>query len=182
MVEAIKKEKKEKIKLAVKNIWGNVLFYTLYLGAIPFAVYFLHNDFEKFIRFSLKIPTLPIIGYFAIIFGLVLNVITLYFLWKKGKGTNAITEQSKLLVAEGPLKVVRNPCHLGVIICIIGYAIISGSVLYLVYALLYFIGVDIYLRLYEEKLLEKKFGIQYVVYKQSVPKWLPFRIFKKGSK
>ncbi len=174
--------KKEKIKSAVKNIWGNVLFYTLYVGVIPFAVYSLHNDFEKILHISLRIATIPLIGYFAIIFGILLNITTLYLLWKIGKGTNAITDQSKMLVVIGPLKVVRNPCHLGVIMIIVGYAIITSSILYVIYALIYFIVVDIYLRLYEEKLLEKKFGIQYVVYKHSVPKWIPLLFFKKGSK
>lgn len=172
---------KKKVESLVKNIWGNVLFYTLYLGAIPFAIYFLHTPFEKLLSFSLKLATFPLVGVIAIIFGLFLNVVTLYLLWKKGLGTNAITDQSKMLVVAGPLKVVRNPCHLGVIMAILGYALITGSSLYIVYALIYFIVVDIYLRFYEEKLLEKKFGVQYVVYKQSVPKWFPIPFLKRKS-
>lgn len=171
----------KKVKSVVKNIWGNVLFYALYLGAIPFGIYFLRSPFEKLLSISLKIATLPIIGFVALLFGIFLNVITLLLLWEKGLGTNAITDQSKMLVVAGPLKIVRNPCHLGVIISILGYAIITGSLLYVVYAIIYFVATDIYLRVYEEKLLEKKFGIQYVVYKQSVPKWFPLPFLKRKS-
>lgn len=178
-----------KIESIVKNVWGNILYYTLYLGAIPFGVYFLRHPIEKILTalfktsVSLIIPAVPVIGvvigFIALFFGMFLNVITLFVLWKRGKGTNAITDQSKMLVAEGTFKIVRNPCHLGMIISIFGYALITNSALYIVYAIVYFLSVDIYLRVYEEKLLEKKFGIQYVVYKQSVPKWFPIPFLKQ---
>ncbi len=180
-----------KVESIVKNVWGNVLFYTLFLGAIPFAIYFLRHPIEEILMSLFKTPVSLIIppahivgrimGFIALFFGIFLNVVTLLVLWKRGKGTNAITDQSKMLVVEGPFKVVRNPCHLGVIISIMGYALITSSVLYIVYAIIYFLCNDIYLRVYEEKLLEKKFGIQYVVYKQNVPKWFPISFLKRKS-
>jgi protein-S-isoprenylcysteine O-methyltransferase Ste14 len=170
----------EKLKSAVRNIWGNILFYLLYLILIPAAIYILHPYFEKFLAIQLNInffkPLIfKVIGILLIVVGALLNITALSILWKIGRGTNAITEQSKNLVILGPFKWVRNPCHLGVILIIVAYSALAESYLYWVYALIYFIAVDLYLRFYEEKLLEKKFGVEYLVYKQSVPKWLPFK-------
>ena len=91
----------------------------------------------------------------------------------KGKGTLAPYDPPKHLVVEGPYAYVRNPMLLGV------YAVIAGEVLYfnskhlLTWLGVIIIGTSLWHRFFEEKLLLKTFGNEYIEYKNNVPFVLP---------
>ena len=69
--------------------------------------------------------------------------------------------------------------HLGWTIVLIGLAILLQSfTLLVIFIPLFVLAHIIYLKLIEEKELEKKFGQVYLDYKKRVPMWLP-KVVKK---
>jgi protein-S-isoprenylcysteine O-methyltransferase Ste14 len=96
---------------------------------------------------------------------------------KIGKGTPAPIEPPKLLVAEGLYRFTRNPIYIGYILAIVGEFFIFGHFLLLLYALGAIFFVHFYVVYVEEPRLKKRFGVQYVIYMKTVPRW----VLKKHS-
>ncbi len=80
------------------------------------------------------------------------------------------------LVTSGPFSVHRHPVCVGYLLIIAGFGMVIGSpgaVAVCVPALLYL--VYLYLRLFEEPALQKRFGQDYAAYSGRVPMFFPFR-------
>jgi len=56
---------------------------------------------------------------------------------------------------------------------LLGEGILCGSPAILVWALLFFLGNVLYFKLSEEPGLERRFGEEYIEYRDNVPTWLP---------
>jgi protein-S-isoprenylcysteine O-methyltransferase Ste14 len=90
-----------------------------------------------------------------------------------GESTLAPWDPTHRLVVLGPYRHVRNPMITGVISMLLGEAALLGSWPLLAWALGFF-GVNaIYMPLVEEPGLVRRFGDDYVRYRQNVPRWLP---------
>lgn len=90
------------------------------------------------------------------------------------KGTPIPFNPPPTLVINGLYRYVRNPMHLGWTIVLLGVAILEQSFTLLVIFIPLFLLVHIiYIKLVEEKELEKKFGQPYVDYKKKVPMFIP---------
>ena len=79
---------------------------------------------------------------------------------------------STALVTDGPYRFSRNPMYVGFVLFLFGLALLSGNVIALVLPLLFFIIVNAMFIPFEEEKLGKTFGNAYIVYKQSVRRWL----------
>ena len=81
-------------------------------------------------------------------------------------------EPSDTLLMEGILLHVRNPMYLGILFFYISILFLSISVVGIIFFTLAFL---IYNKMvnYEENILEKKFGKEYIEYQMNVPKWIP---------
>jgi protein-S-isoprenylcysteine O-methyltransferase Ste14 len=90
-----------------------------------------------------------------------------------GKGTPAPIDAPIFLVREGPYQWVRNPMYLAVLLVIIGEAILFHSLLLVGYVLLVGVAVNLFVVLYEEPSLRRRFGESYEAYLRAVPRWLP---------
>ena len=90
-----------------------------------------------------------------------------------GRGTPAIFDPPKTLVVRGLYHYFRNPMYVGVLFAIIGQAFIHGSPALLLYALLTFVMLHTFVLLYEEPVLRKMFGDDYLAYGNRVNRWLP---------
>ena len=90
-----------------------------------------------------------------------------------GRGTLAPWDPTKKLITGGLYAFVRNPMIMGVLSVLIGEAMIFKSVNITIWAGLFFIINTLYFKYSEEPGLEKRFGDEYIVYKQNVPRWLP---------
>ena len=90
-----------------------------------------------------------------------------------GRGTPAPIDPPKLLVASGPYRYVRNPMYWGVEGVLWGEALCFRSTRLTVYALLMGLGFHLFVMLYEEPTLRKKFGTSYDEYRRAVPRWIP---------
>jgi protein-S-isoprenylcysteine O-methyltransferase Ste14 len=90
-----------------------------------------------------------------------------------GKGTPIPLMATQKLVVKRPYTYCRNPMTLGTIAYYLGVATWMGSISALILALIYPVGILIYIKLVEEKELEERFGVQYLEYKQKTPLLIP---------
>src|SRR6266849_4250411 len=91
----------------------------------------------------------------------------------RGKGTPLPLDPPKKLVAEGPYGVVRNPMYWSVAFVMLGEAAVFHSLVLAELAAAFFAGVNVFVLLYEEPVLRRKFGAEYEEYCRRVPRWLP---------
>ena len=77
------------------------------------------------------------------------------------------------LVVTGFYRYVRNPIYVGVLLIFLGHFLWFGYWALLLYALVAFIAVHLFIVLYEEPTLKKKFGTAYENYLMDVPRWIP---------
>lgn len=91
----------------------------------------------------------------------------------RGRGTPAPFDPPREFVAVGPYRYVRNPMYIG------GFGILFGAGLALRspsicgLAVLFLLLVHLLVLLYEEPILDNRFGDSYRDYKSSVHRWLP---------
>ena len=103
--------------------------------------------------------------------GLVAWCITLFA--RVGEGTLAPWDPTSKLVAVGPYRYTRNPMITGVAMTLIGEALLTGSRLIALWALVVITINHLYFVLSEEPGLVRRFGESYVEYKRAVPRWFP---------
>ena len=127
------------------------------------------------------LPTSPqvetgLFAYFAFPLWLCGGIAILCCFWDftfKGKGTPLPLDPPKELVVTGPYRYVRNPIYVGVLIIVMGYFLWFKTVWMIVYAITAFLGIHLFVTLYEEPTLKKKFGSANENYCKSVPRWIP---------
>ena len=103
-------------------------------------------------------------------------VILLWSFWnffREGHGTPAPLDPPKELVAVGFYRYVRNPMYVGIFLTLIGHFLWFGYWNLLLYTLVVTIAFHLFVTLYEEPTLRKKFGAAYEEYCQRVPRWIP---------
>lgn len=89
-----------------------------------------------------------------------------------GKGTPVPTDPPKKLVNTGIYRLTRNPMYIGALIVFLGYFFVFGHTTLLIYVLLVFLFFHLFVTLYEEPTLKKKFGKIYSDYCKKVPRWI----------
>ena len=77
------------------------------------------------------------------------------------------------LVVSGFNRYIRNPMYFGLLLVVIGEALLFGSLGLLVYAVLVWAAPAAFVRWYEEPALIRQFGAEYHAYRQAVPAWWP---------
>jgi protein-S-isoprenylcysteine O-methyltransferase Ste14 len=91
----------------------------------------------------------------------------------RGRGTPAPYDPPRELVVTGLYRSVRNPQYVGVLLVVVGEALLTESVILLGYSILLAVGYHILVRSYEEPTLSRLFGKAYTRYCEAVPRWLP---------
>jgi protein-S-isoprenylcysteine O-methyltransferase Ste14 len=94
---------------------------------------------------------------------------------RRGCGTPAPYDPPRELVVAGLYRYVRNPQYVGVVLVLVGEALLTGMAVLLGYAALMAIGYHLFVRYYEEPTLGRLFGEPYARYREAVPRWLPKR-------
>jgi protein-S-isoprenylcysteine O-methyltransferase Ste14 len=90
-----------------------------------------------------------------------------------GRGTPAPVDPPTELVVRGLYRYVRNPMYIGVALLILGEAAFFRARILFEYAVIAFIFFHLFVLLYEEPTLRRKFGESYDRYCRSVPRWIP---------
>jgi protein-S-isoprenylcysteine O-methyltransferase Ste14 len=116
---------------------------------------------------------LKFIGFGFLGIGLILFLLSIFIFGIKGKGTLAPWSSPSKLVIVGPYKYVRNPMIIGVISILVGEAFLLNSISILIWAMLFFVINTLNFEFIEEPRLERKFGEDYVNYKNKVSRWIP---------
>jgi len=117
-----------------------------------------------------------VFAYLAVPLWLIGGTILLWSFWNffhEGGGTPAPTDPPKDLVAVGFYRYVRNPMYFGILLMLVGYFLWFGYWSLLMYTVLIFILTHLFIVLYEEPTLKKKFGASYDEYLKHVPRWIP---------
>lgn len=152
---------------------GIVLLPGMVLGVIPFIIVRCASD-TRFAG-SVASPRHAIcwlaIGVAGLALVLIVRTVTLFF--SVGKGTPAPWNPPKKLVVEGPYRYVRNPMINGVLCFLLAEALFFQSWPIVAWMFFFFAGNSIYFPLFEEKRLLQRFGEDYAVYCQNVPRWIP---------
>ena len=91
----------------------------------------------------------------------------------EGRGTPGPVEQTEILVASGLYRFVRNPMYVCVLVIVLGQALLLGQPLLLPYAGVVLAAFHLFVFLYEEPTLRRRFGASYETYCLHVRRWWP---------
>lgn len=90
-----------------------------------------------------------------------------------GRGTPAPIDAPKDLVVRGLYRYTRNPMYLGVLIVILGWAVLFRAAILAAYGIVVATCFQLFVVLYEEPHLGREFGPAYEAYRTKVGRWLP---------
>jgi len=90
-----------------------------------------------------------------------------------GHGTPAPIDPPKKLVVRGLYRHSRNPIYVGVLTALVGWAVMFRGTNLLIYMLCVGISFHLFVVLYEEPYLRRRFGAEYHDYCAKVGRWLP---------
>jgi protein-S-isoprenylcysteine O-methyltransferase Ste14 len=107
--------------------------------------------------------------------GIVLIAVTTFLLARIGEGSAAPWDPPRILVVHGIYRYTRNPMVLGVLFTVLGECIVTWSVPLFLLFLFLFIGNHILFVKGEEPELLQRFGEEYKLYMENVPRWIPRR-------
>lgn len=91
----------------------------------------------------------------------------------EGVGTPAPFAPPKHLVVGGLYRFVRNPMYLAIAAAVTGQGLLLGQPRLFAAAALGALPVSAFVKFYEEPALARKFGAEYQIYRENVPRWLP---------
>ena len=77
------------------------------------------------------------------------------------------------LVVEGFNRYVRNPMYAGLLVVIVGQALLFARWELLLYAAFFWAVTAAFARWYEEPALLRRYGAEYEAYRRAVPAWIP---------
>jgi len=113
-------------------------------------------------------------GFLLITMGVVLYLACAFWGFAlRGRGTPAPIDPPRKLVVEGPYRIVRNPMYWSVFLVMAGEALLFRSLTLVEWAAGFFAGTMLFVALYEEPTLRRKFGAEYEEYCRQVGRWRP---------
>lgn len=105
--------------------------------------------------------------------GVVTLLATIVAFATEGGGTLAPWDAPRRLVHARLYAGVRNPMYLGVLACVLGQALLLGSIRIGIYFVLLAIVFHLRVIYFEEPVLRRQFGPAFDAYVARVPRWLP---------
>jgi protein-S-isoprenylcysteine O-methyltransferase Ste14 len=115
-----------------------------------------------------------VIGILLICLGLV-PLVHAFVRFVQAAGTPMPLAPPRRLVITGFNRYVRNPMYIGLLIILVGQALLFGNASLLAYAAVVWLVSAMFVRWYEEPALTRKFGREYERYQNAVPAWWPQR-------
>lgn len=122
---------------------------------------------------SLGQVALQLVGVASLGAGLALFIASLRCFATEGRGTLAPWDPPRVLVVRGPYRYVRNPMISGVLLLLFGEAFVLLSPPQGMWAVFFLLLNLIYIPLFEEPQLERRFGASYREYRREVRRFLP---------
>jgi protein-S-isoprenylcysteine O-methyltransferase Ste14 len=97
-----------------------------------------------------------------------------------GRGTPALFDAPRRLVAWGPYRYARNPMYIGGALLLLGFGLYQRSPSIVLFVPAWWLLFHLLVVLYEEATLRSKFGPDYDEYCRRTPRWIP-RSIHTGS-
>lgn len=113
-----------------------------------------------------------VLGVLLIVVGLV-PVVHAFAQFARAGGTPMPLAPTERLVVSGFNRYVRNPMYFGLLVVLLGQALVFGSLGVVLYAAVMWLVTASFVRWYEEPALLRRFGAQYAAYRAAVPAWWP---------
>lgn len=113
------------------------------------------------------------VGWLLVIPGVAALLWSMFEFVTKGQGTPAPFDPPKRFVATGLYQFVRNPMYVGVLVAVVGQAMLYESLNVLAYAAAVWSVVHAFVVFYEEPTLRRLFGDEYLNCCRVVPRWIP---------
>jgi len=160
--------------------WGAVTAYAFIFVAVPILTYLIGKYLDRTLLLP-EFPPFPVnlaVGFGVFMFGLVIGIKSTRMLYLKGRGLPwgevKRKAQSTRLVTTGIYACCRNPMTFGysLLPCGMGIMFMSPAMTFLIPAII-FIVMIIWLKLWEEPRLERRFGQVYRDYKRKTPFLVP---------
>jgi len=119
-------------------------------------------------------PRWELFGIVPLVLGACLGLYCIFaFAWT-GRGTPAPFDPPRTLVIQGVYRYVRNPMYWGAFLMLMGqWALFGVGWAGVIYIACFVVLTHVFVCLYEEPTLRKKFGDDYDDYWLNVPRWLP---------
>lgn len=136
---------------------------------------FFYKSVDNFFAFSnILNPSLNLyIGFVIFTIGIALYMWTILLFARIGDGTQTPLVPTRKLVIRGPYSYSRNPMVSGVILFNVGLGLIFNSYAFILLGLIIPLSYLMFIKLFEEKELEARFGKEYSNYKKKVPFLIP---------
>ena len=113
------------------------------------------------------------LGIAVFLAGLLLAVSTIRLFTTLGNGTLAPWDPTSKMIITGPYAYVRNPMITGIVLILIGEALMLVSWVIGIWTVVFLIINMFYFALSEEPGLRKRFGQEYEEYCKNVPRYIP---------
>lgn len=118
---------------------------------------------------------LRVLGVIALVAGGALVLETTARFALQGRGTPAPWAPPERFVERGSYRFVRSPMYLGVLLLIVGQALLLGREILYAWAIGAWFMFTAFLVFFEEPQLRDRFGAGYDDYRRRVHRWLPTR-------
>jgi len=141
------------------------------LAVAPFYVPYRRLGFlhERFVTAT---PQILYLGLLALVLGLGFAIWARFTLGRNWSGTVTVKE-NHVLITRGPYTWVRHPIYTGILLALLGTALVGGTLASLLALALATLAFWLKLRI-EERFMTETFGEQYVVYRQRVKALIPY--------
>ena len=151
------------------------LFFSLLLpGSVTLLIpYLLLSSGIELI--SSRLEPFRFVGLVPILIGALILLRCIWDFAVTGRGTVAPVDPPTTLVVRGLYRYVRNPIYVGVLLIVLGEAILFESLRLAIYAVILWLFFHLVVVLYEEPTLRGNFGSEYEAYLRSVGRWIPKR-------
>jgi len=118
-------------------------------------------------------PRLPhsVFGIVPLLVGAGILLASVMSFYRKGMGTLAPWDPPRLLVVSDLYRFTRNPMYLGIVILLLGWAVVVGNLWNYVYSLCVLLVFHIRVIFYEEKEMRRRFPDDWARYCRHVPRW-----------
>ncbi len=158
-----------------QRIIGLALAGPVFLLILPLALYLLGTQSDTWIgipAFSYP-PINALLGWLAILGGLAFAWWSIYVQVTLGRGTPVPLMATQKLIVRPPYSYCRNPMALGTFVMYGGEAVVLGSIGALFLVALGAGLLLIYIKTFEEKEMETRFGEEYRAYRRQTPFLFP---------
>lgn len=105
--------------------------------------------------------------------GVALYLACVWLFGANGRGTPAPIDPPKKLVMRGPYRWVRNPMYLAVLLFVLGEALFFWHFILVLYLVFLGSALQVFVMLFEEPGLQRRFGAMYSDYCNATSRWLP---------